>query len=68
MFGAENQQGQCSELCANLIPCASGELNKTVDGSGSEEDGELSESGTFLGGGCNLEGGADGRSTIKELL
>lgn len=68
LFGTENQQGQRSELCANVISCASGELNKTVDGSGAEGDVDVRESGTVSWRGCNLEGGADGRPTIKQLL
>lgn len=32
----KNQRGQSSELRANLISCAPGELNKAVDGRGTE--------------------------------
>ena len=60
-------EGQSSELCANLISCASGELNKDVDGSGAEGDGrcESKQPPSLGGGGYNLEGGADGRPTMS---
>lgn len=38
---AKNQQGQSSELRENLISCASGELNKAVDESCAEGDGDV---------------------------
>lgn len=66
-------------MCANLISCASGELNTAVDRSGRrgeiqrERDGDVSVSqppfcSVFSWRGYNLEGGADGRPTIKQLL
>lgn len=62
----KNQQGQSSEMCANSISRAPGELNETlmemVRGGGRD----VRE--TFSWRGYNLEGGADGRPTIKQLL
>ena len=69
MSRTKNQRGQSSELCANVISCAPGELNKAVDGSGTEGDGDVRvASHCFSWRGYNLEGGADGRPTIKQLL
>lgn len=61
-------RGKSSEMCVNLISCAWGELNETVDGSAAEGDGAVREPGTASWRGYNLEGGADGRPTIKQLL